>query len=407
MGFTTKILLNTARIKTDGTYPLILRVTYNRKIVKLPLGHCIKEKDWHENKQQIKNSSKISSNITRLNTLLKRRQSEIYDRMSDLEISGLLKSMPPKELKAILSDTKNQEITNIYKYIDRLIAEKLATGKKGSALTYRGVKRKLNATFGEDLISFEQIDFQALKKIETKHLSDGGGFGGLGVNMRTLRAIYNRAIKDKIVSANFYPFKDYKIKTGDTERRALSEANFLKFRSLDLAPHLLQAKEYFMASFYMRGMNYIDMAHLEVKNIKGDFERISYQRNKTGKFFNIKISESLKIILKKHIENLEKKDRYVFPILTKDKSIEDQYETITNKRKRLNQKLKKIALTNDIEPFTIYTARHTYATMGKRKGVPTAVIQESLGHQTEAITQKYLSSFDNSVVDEYDELIMT
>jgi hypothetical protein len=29
-----------------------------------------------------------------------------------------------------------------------------------------------------------------------------------------------------------------------------------------------------------------------------------------------------------------------------------------------------------------------------------------LGHQTEAITQAYLNSFDNSVIDDYDELIM-
>ena len=186
----------------------------------------------------------------------------------------------------------------------------------------------------------------------------------------------------------------------------MSETDFLKFKSLDLPSHLLQAKDYFMASFYMRGMNHIDIAHLEVKDIKGDFERINYQRSKTGKFFSVKISEPLKVILKKYVRNLNNKDHYIFPILTKEKTVEDQYETIGNKRKRLNQKLRKIARLNGIEPFTIYAARHTYATMGKRKGVPTAVIQESLGHQTEAITQKYLSSFDNSVVDQYDELIM-
>jgi len=59
-----------------------------------------------------------------------------------------------------------------------------------------------------------------------------------------------------------------------------------------------------------------------------------------------------------------------------------------------------------MEPFTIYAARHTYATMGKRRGVPTAVIQEGLGHATESMTQTYLDSFENKVVDDYDELIM-
>jgi len=38
--------------------------------------------------------------------------------------------------------------------------------------------------------------------------------------------------------------------------------------------------------------------------------------------------------------------------------------------------------------------------------VLTTVIQENLGHQTEAITQTYFNSFENSVVDQYDELIM-
>ena len=71
----------------------------------------------------------------------------------------------------------------------------------------------------------------------------------------------------------------------------------------------------------------------------------------------------------------------------------------------MNKRLKEIAELCGIDSLTIYTARHTYATMGKRRGVPTAVIQESLGHKTEATTQTYLDSFENEVVDEYDEMI--
>lgn len=156
----------------------------------------------------------------------------------------------------------------------------------------------------------------------------------------------------------------------------------------------------------MRGMNFIDMAYLRVGNIQGDFERIRYQRNKTRKFFSIKISEPLKEILKTYIADPNQKTDFIFPILKKGMSPEREYLTIKNKRKRINEKLHKIADLLEIERFTIYSARHTYATMGKRKGVPTAVIQESLGHETEAITQKYLDSFENDTIDKYDELIM-
>ena len=405
MGFTTKLLLNTSRIKNDGTYPIITRVTFNRKILKIPTGHCVTLKDWDEKKQQIKSSSKVSNSITRLNHILKNYESQIYDEVAKLELNGQLDSMSPKELKQHLLGSSDHDKLTVYEHIDVLIEEKLAARKNSSALAYRGVKRKLFALLGDKLLRYDQIDYSTLKKLETTHLADGGGMGGFGVYMRTLRAIYNRAIKDNLVSADNYPFKDYKIKSVDTQRRALSESDFLKFKSLDLQRPLLQAQEYFMASFYMRGMNYIDLAFLKTSNIEGDFNRVRYMRNKTGKYFSIKISPALKTILQKYVSDLSH-DTYIFPILSIDTPLEKHHETIKNKRKRLNQKFRKIADLFGFEPFTIYAARHTYATMGKRKGVPTAVIQESLGHKTEAITQTYLSSFDNSVVDEYDELIM-
>jgi len=405
MGFTTKLVLNKARIKDDGTYPIIVRVTFNRKIVNFPLTYYVPEKDWDSKNQQVKSSSKVSSSIARLNGKLKDEQAKIFDQVTKLDISGSLSSMSAKELKAALV-TQESEKPNIYEYIDLLIDEKLKARKKSSALAYRGVKRKLFDLYENRLHSFEQVDDSVLKCIETKHLEDGGSYGGLGVYMRTFRAICNRAIKDKIVSADLYAFKDYKIKKGDTQRKALSEIDLLKFKSFSTnsAP-LLLAQDIFMASFYMRGMNFIDIAYLTLTSIEGDFERIRYQRNKTGKFFSIKISEPLRQILTKYVKE-QKDQNFIFPILDDSVPESGHYERIRNSRMRINKRLKKITTELTIEPFTIYAARHTYATIGKGKGVPTAVIQESLGHQTEAITQTYLNSFDNSIIDDYDELIM-
>jgi len=159
-----------------------------------------------------------------------------------------------------------------------------------------------------------------------------------------------------------------------------------------------------MASFYLRGMNWMDMSLLRLSNIQGDFDRIHYVRSKTHKSFSIKITSRLREIIFSYLEPKWSKDDFIFPILDSQISEIKYYETIKNKRKRLNNRLKDIAKMCELDRFTIYTARHTYATMGKRKGVPTAVIQESLGHKTETITQTYLDSFDNKVIDDYDEL---
>jgi integrase len=43
---------------------------------------------------------------------------------------------------------------------------------------------------------------------------------------------------------------------------------------------------------------------------------------------------------------------------------------------------------------------------GKRIGVPTAIISQSLGHKTEQTTQIYLDSFDNETVDKFHEKII-
>ena len=50
--------------------------------------------------------------------------------------------------------------------------------------------------------------------------------------------------------------------------------------------------------------------------------------------------------------------------------------------------------------LTTYVARHSYATVLKRSGVPTSIICESLGHSSERVTQIYLDSFENEQIDE-------
>ena len=97
---------------------------------------------------------------------------------------------------------------------------------------------------------------------------------------------------------------------------------------------------------------------------------------------------------------------YIFSILKLSDLENQHYSIIENKRKRLNKNLKEIAKICDIPFFTIYSARHTYAMTLKRRGAPTNIIQDSLGHTTEEMTQTYLDSFENSVIDEYDELIV-
>ena len=55
--------------------------------------------------------------------------------------------------------------------------------------------------------------------------------------------------------------------------------------------------------------------------------------------------------------------------------------------------------------LSFYTARHTYATALKGRGVDVAVISEALGHSDLSTTKAYLARFDASVLDEADRLL--
>ena len=54
----------------------------------------------------------------------------------------------------------------------------------------------------------------------------------------------------------------------------------------------------------------------------------------------------------------------------------------------------------------MYVSRHSWASIAKNKNVPLSVISEGMGHDSEATTQIYLASLDNSLVDKANEMIL-
>ena len=409
MATNIKLLLDTRRARKDGSYPLVMRVLHDRKSINIPLGYSLTEKDWDSKNEKVKKSSNIVENTTRFNNALHKKRTKAYDIIAHLDDEGKLAHLTMADLKETLTGGKKSEKKTVFIFLEHLIAELKKARKTGNADVYaQTLKRLQSFRKGRDL-SFEAVNYTFLTRFENWHYANGSSAGSLSVYLRTLRSAYNKAIKSGMVSKESYPFTHYKIKSQTPVRRSLTEAEFKALRdiALEQGSPLAHARSMFMASFFMRGMNWMDMALLKVSDIRGDFERIHYVRQKTGKPFSIKISPVLKELLLLYIGEEFGPDDFIFSILKPTDSPERYADIIRDRRKRLNKRLKNIATLCDITPFTIYTARHTYATTGKRKGVPTAVIQESMGHATEEITQTYLDSFENTVIDKYDELIMS
>lgn len=402
MAVSVKIELDRRNTRTDGKHPLKLLVVINRNPIRISLGHSLHPKDWNDKLQSVRASCKDFDNLTRFNNWLQSEKGKTLSKLVKLEESGSLERLSASDIKASLTQKNTEAMT--LNFFSSVIAEMEEAKRFGNARVYMTVSRSI-ATYmkGKDF-PLKQITYAWLKKYESWYLSKGNNLNGLSVNIRTLRSLYNMAIKQNKISIEYYPFRDYSIRTEETRKRAISREDLI--RVLQFKPVIgwhSRAKDYFLISFYLMGASFVDLAFLKTKNMING--RIEYKRQKTGKLHSIPISKTLQEILDRYLKGKKEND-FILGIV-KSGDPKKQLIDVRDELKRYNKALKEIGNLCGIESsLSSYVARHSYATNAKKLGVPTAVISEALGHKTEIITQVYLDSFDNDVVDTYHEKII-
>ncbi len=403
MATNVKISLDKRRSKKDETYPIILRISHLRSTISIPTGYYVREKDWDEKGAKIKNSYKGVSSVTRLNNLIRKQQVKALDIITQLQDSVELNKLTAKQIKERIVNKDSQY--TFYKFTDMVIQE----FKESKRFSYASsIKDMLNAVkrFKNDVdFKFEQLDYSFLKSFEAQHRNKGNSINSLGVYMRNIRVIYNRAIKEGHVKRDFYPFKDYSIKREKTKKRAVTRDFIKSIEDLELTEgtRIWHARNYFLFSFYAMGINFIDMAFLRPNNFSNG--RLEYKRHKTNKAYSIEITQQMNGILSHYLEG-KNHDEYIFPIITRVGDSVLEFRDIAQRRRVYNKKLKEIGEMIGMEtPLTSYVARHSWATIAKRKGVPVAVISEGMGHEDVKTTQIYLDSFNKDVLDDYNKLI--
>lgn len=393
------ISLDTRRKKKDGACPIILRLTHDRNTTAISLGYSVPEKDWDEKKRKVKPSSTVVDSVTRLNNLLEKKKSDALSIITKLEEEGKLSTLSVKDLRTYI-DGKVEVRPTFFTYTEGLIEQMVKARKVGNARVYKNVLGALKTyRKGKDL-RFEEITYRFLKNYEAYFLGQGFHINGLSFNMRTLRSIFNKAIKEGIVEQSSYPFQQYKIQREATVKRAIDQDALKRIAQLKLEPEqsYFHARNFFLASFMMFGMSFVDMAFLKVKDIVGD--RIRYRRQKTGRLYDLKMTDNLKEILSYYLKEKSGED-FVFPFI-KRTGLADQYRDLHQARKMYNEALKELARLCDIEEhITSYVSRHSFATHAMMNGVPLNVISAMLGHNSLATTEIYLKSLPTDVLDEY------
>jgi site-specific recombinase XerD len=395
-----KVILYTSKTLKNNEHPIMLRVIKDRKPKYISLKESCSKTLWNTKDNLPKKNHPLYNELVNKINKKKLEASRLI-----LELDNNDKDYSAEQIRFKLKTAVISKKT-VFEYFDEIIKRLENSGRIGYANIFQSTKNNFK-TFRKDKdLDFIELSATMILKYEEDCYLRNVKMNSVFVYLRTFKTLVNYARKESLIKQEFDPFKDIsftKFRRIKTAKRAISKEDIQKISKLKFenGTSLFNSKNYFLFSYYCRGINFIDMAFLKWENI--NHGRLTYIRKKTKENFTIEILKPALNILKFYQKKyLPSKLNYVFPILNEKyetaKSIDGRIDRIL---KTVNSDLKEIAKATKIDiKLTTYVARHSFATNLKKAGISTSVISEALGHESEKTTQIYLESFGNSILDE-------
>ena len=212
--------------------------------------------------------------------------------------------------------------------------------------------------------------------------------------LRSLRAVLNRCGAD-----GSRLFGDVRTGKETTKKRAADEDTLRRIKNIQLQEgHFLSlARDAFLFSIMAMGIPFIDLAHLKKSDVKDGF--IVYNRKKTGRQVTVKMEPCMQEIIDRYSNH---DSPYLFPLLRTGS--EKEYNALLC---RYNRALAELSAMMGLPlKLTSYTARHTWASMAYKRGVPLAVISKALGHSSPVTTLAYLKEIDDTAIEQANKRLL-
>lgn len=398
---TTKIVLRKKRNK-DGTYPLAIRITKDRKTSFIHLGYSILQTDWDEKKLQIKKSH---ANSGRLNSLIRTKLAEVTNKSIELETdktnvsaSAIRKTVKPKTESSIFFQADL--------YIERLKADRKYNRHSADKPRVKHLKEFLQKDIAFSDFTIAMIKrYKAWLKAEYK-MSERTAVNHLVV----VRSIFSQAIDEKVCDPKYYPFGKGKIqiKFPDSLKVGGTSEDVTAIEKLDLSefPDLTHARNVWLFSFYFAGMRVSDVFRLKWSDFQNG--RLFYAMGKNNKGDSLKVPVKAQRILDQYASQKDETD-LVFPELKGLDSLDDPYFVqmrIKTQLRPINAALKEVAKKAGVtKKISMHISRHTFGNISGDT-IPVQMLQKLYRHSTVTTTIGYQSSFINKSADDALEAVI-
>jgi integrase len=391
------IKLDKRSINTRGEHPIILRIFSNQKNTSISMGFSISVEAWI--KDGITRPVKVKYPAAKMiNDRIEKYYLEMRQKMIAIEDTGEIQTMSAVDIKQYLLKEKLDR----KKITDRFFpfAESYIEGIKNmkTKQMYEHTMSKLNE-YAKKETRFSEINNQFLRKFDERLSASGSSVNTRSIHFRNIRAIFNRAIEDELIGVETYPFRKFKIVSEQKEKECLKTEQIKSLYLFDFkTKSLCMARDFWMLSFFLCGINPVDLFHLKKPDSEG---RITFIRTKMSK----KNHETIKLKIQPEAQEII--DRYksadASQFLLK---FESSYLDYDNFYHFLSKKTKEIAAIMQYPGLTLYWARYSWATIADALDISEKTISKGLGHTDKTLAGKTYITFDWTKVDKANRAVI-
>lgn len=407
----TNIYLDTRRIKKDNTFPVKLRVSFERQAKFYNTDLSLNQKDF--------DIIMTSKKLTKKEKEIKAEFAKIEEKATTI-IGNLLKFSFSAFDKKFLGPIYQKG--DVFAKYEEYISELEKNEQFGTASSYRSSKVSIlkflkkhyelkteSLTFSEITPSFlQEYEDYMVKEMKRRPPT-------VGVYLRPLRALFNILMEEGEIPLEMYPFgkRKYQIPTSTSHKRPLDAASMKKLLQAKADKFEEKARDFWILSYLCNGINFRDLVQIKYEiNLRGD--ELTFYREKTKRTNKSKailisvplIDEAIRIIEKYKNEDT-RKGKYVFSILNDTMTNKEKWRAGGNFNDFVRQHIKSLALKAGIDAsLSPIWARHTFATTMRNNGSNDELISESLGHSNVKTTTNYLNAFEMKIKKEMANKLM-
>lgn len=382
--------LDRRRATARGLYPIQFLLSSKGKVTTIGTGVNIRPEHW--NGEVNKAVLPKCPNARAINESIESLFFKYTNTLRNLENDGKLVGKSVAEIKKLLVEVRSgSSKESLTDYFSRY-AESRRTEK--SREVYRYTLKTIRA-FDNEEVPFEKVNVIWLKAFDAHLEKQGVGINTRAIHFRNLRAVFNSAINEDLIGLEYYPFRKFKIASSRKDKEALTEEQLQRLIAYDTPyPFRRTARDLFLLSFYMCGMNLVDLYHLDrLREGRAHFVRTKTSGKNINPVSILVQPEAAEIIAR--YAGAEHVLRFIEERAT--------YDTFIHQVQRA---LRHIAKELGIEGLTFYWARYTWATLADKLGISEKEISKGLGHVDTSIAGKFYISYDWTKVDRANRTVL-